>query len=443
MNIFRKYDIRGIYGKNITEELFEKIGNAFGQIVSRDTVVARDSRLSSPSLKKAFIRGMIQTDANVTNIGEMPLACAMHWAEINMQELAYITGSHKAKEWNGIKFFHYNGLGYFEEEQQKIKQIIEKKKFVNSMPGIQKFIETEKVLSSYKNNILQKIKAEQPLRVVIDCGNGSTGPVVRDLFEKAGFVVETIFEEPDGNFPNRVPDPQEDNLKELSKRAEKADIGIAFDGDGDRIFLVDNKGRKLLPEQTSFLILDDYLKERKGPIVANVECNSIIDDVAKKYGCEVNRVQVGHTFLIEGVHKFNAVYGVERSGHFALPFISRFDDAIGVSLYAAYILSKIGKPLSEIVDSMQTRPFERLRYECSDENKFSVVERLKKKFAKEYDNVNVLDGIRIDTESGWVLIRASNTGPVIRLTVEADDEKTFEKLKTKFSESLVSEISKK
>jgi len=294
-------------------------------------------------------------------------------------------------------------------------------------------IDTNDVLNEYVDFLLSKIKPKSRLKIVIDCGNGAAGVVARKLFEKAGFEVEVVFEEPDGNFPNRSPDNFEDPLTEAKKRVKEADFGIAYDGDGDRIVIIDRNGNVLTPEQTSYIILDELLKEQEGPVVANVECTKAIDVIAEKFGREVRRVRVGHTFLMDAVQKFRASFGIERAGHYVIPSIFPADDSLAVSYYFACVLSGKSENLSGIVRKIPSYPFQRINFDCDDDKKFLVIEKLKGRMTKEYKDVNTLDGVRVNLENGWALVRASNTSPLIRLTVEGKNEKDFESIRERFS----------
>lgn len=436
MSIFRSYDVRGIYGKDIDESILKRIGAAFSTISTKTIVVACDMRLSSQSLKNAFISGCNTT---VIDCGRTPLGVGMLYA-LGKYDYAYITGSHLPGEWNGIKFFHKNGIGFNEKENKNMEKIFLKVK-VSGKPKI--LIEdTKKLLDGYKKYVTEKITINRKLDVVLDCGNGMAGIIAKDLFNAVGFKAEAIFDNPDGTFPNRNSDPNDDDLNELKKKVKSADIGMAYDGDGDRMVLVDETGRKLTPEQTSYLVLLEAVKYN-GPIVANVECTRIIDDIARKFGKKIVRVPVGHTFLMEAVDKNKACFGVESAAHYALPYMAPFDDSLIVSIYAAAVLSKQDKKLSQIVNEIKTYPFGRVNFECDDSRKFIVVENLRNRFRKEYKNVTTLDGVRVDFPNGWVLIRLSNTSPFIRLTVEAEDKKTFENLEKKFSSILEEEINRK
>jgi phosphomannomutase len=435
MSIFRSYDIRGIYGKDLTDEIMKGVGNAVGNYIKGNVVVGRDCRLSSQKLRDAFIEGFLETGWNVTDAGEVPLGAGMFYAWKNKTDFAYITASHLSKEWNGVKFFHGNGIGFLEEENLKVRDLYVSGPVVASRTGA--VIRPKwSVLEGYKKYLISKIKAKRRIRVILDCGDGMAGLIAPDVFRAAGFEVEVIFGKPNGNFPSRGPDPMENPLTELKKRVQKFDLGIAYDGDGDRMVVVDNKGNKLTPEQSSYFILTELLKTQKGPVVANVECTRAIDDVAAKLKRSVKRVKVGHTFLMDASRKSNACFGVEVSGHYVIPSIVPFDDSLAVSLYMASVLSSKNHGLNEGIRDIPVYPFERVNFECADQKKFGVVESLKKDIGKKYGKVSFLDGIRVDMDKGWALIRPSNTSPVIRLTVEGETEKDKESIKRMFSQIL-------
>ena len=431
MSIFRSYDVRGVYGKDITEDIMRGIGNALGNHVRSDVVVGRDCRLSSKNLSAAFIEGVLRAGKDVTDVGEVPLGAGMFYAWREKKEYAFITASHLPKEWNGVKFFHANGIGFIEEENMKVRDAYLKGPAASGKRGsVMK--PAWDVLGGYKSFLLSKSKARKRLKVVLDCGNGMAGMIAPAIFREAGFEVEVLFERPDGNFPNRSPDQMEDPLNELRKRVVKADFGIAYDGDGDRMVLVSRLGKKLTPEQSSYFMLTEILKKESGPVIANVECTRAIDVVAERFNRPLKRIKVGHTFLMENVHKEKACFGVEVSGHYVVPSMLPFDDSLAVSLYAASVLSSRDGPLEEEIKGMPVYPFERVNFDCSDQKKFQVVEGLKKE-AGRLGKASFLDGIRVDMDRGWVLIRASNTGPTIRLTVEGETEKEKEEIKRIFS----------
>ena len=440
-HIFRSYDIRGIYKKDLDEAVMDKIGNVLAQL-GDNIAVAMDMRLSSEGLRKSLIAGIVEAGRDVHDLGLIPMGAAMFYSWKNKLTLAYITASHLPGEWNGVKFFHSNGVGFVEEENFKIRDmVIADKTTKEKKKGKVSKVSNKGIIEDYRQYLISKIKIKKKLSVVIDCGNGMASMIAKNLFNKAGFSATSIFDKLDGNFPNRNPEPSEDPLTELGNQIEKdgADLGVAYDGDADRMVIVDDKKRKLSPEQVSYLVLKELLKTESGQIIANVECSRVLDDIAKNFGKDVIRVRVGHPYIVSEVHKQKAAFGVESAGHYVVPNIVPFDDALAVSFYAVCVLSKMDKKISEIADEVMKYPFERINFECSDDKKFKVIEDLKNQFSKEYE-INSIDGERIDLPEGWILIRASNTEPVIRLTIEATSQEEFEKLKDKFSKILEEEI---
>jgi phosphomannomutase len=217
---------------------------------------------------------------------------------------------------------------------------------------------------------------------------------------------------------------------------------MAYDGDADRMALMDERGRLLGPEAASYIILDELTTEEKGPIIANVECLKVMDEIAARHKRKMYRIRVGNSFMVHEAGRKRACFGVERSGHFCIPSVIPMDDGIVASIYAASVISRKVKKLSQIFDELPRYPFERVKVECPDERKFSVIESLKKSLSRKYPGVNAVDGVRVDFDYGWVLVRASNTEPIIRLSVEADDEKKLAKLSSEFLGMLKEEIGK-
>ena len=278
--------------------------------------------------------------------------------------------------------------------------------------------------TEYANFVAEKIKPER-ISVVADFGNGAACLLVPKILKKIGVEATFLFDWPDPTFSNRDPEPKPEALTALCKKVvtEKADLGIAFDGDGDRAIFVDDTGKVIMTEQSAILFIRDIMKTQRGPVVANIECSDIIEDEVKKYGEKVFRIPVGHTFLVQETKKHKAVLGVEESGHICVPKFFWFDDAIINSMYMAEIVSKMGQKLSEAVKELPTRLFERIEIKCSDETKFQVINKIKEKAMKTYENIDTIDGVKIVFPDSWALIRASNTSPILRLSIEARDSK--------------------
>lgn len=434
-SVFRAYDIRGVYGKDITEKDMEIIGNSLARVlVDERVVVGRDPRLSSKDLSSALISGLIRAGKDAVDVGMVPLGVGSLYAWKRKLPFAYITGSHLTGEWNGVKFFHKNAIGFMEEDNKRIKEL--------SLGGELKDAErkgkveragTDKAVDEYVDFMVSKIRPERKLRVLLDCGNGAAGAVARRLFERAGFETEVVFEEPDGNFPNRSPDNSEDPLIEARKRIRESDFGIAYDGDGDRAVIITRNGKVLTPEQTSYIILGRLLENEKGPVVANVECTRVIDDIAGKFNMEVKRIRVGNNFLMDAVSRSGASFGVERAGHYVIPSLFPADDSLAVSYYFACVMSGKDRELQDIVSEIPSYPFHRFNFDCDDEKKFIVMERLRERMRKEHEDMSTIDGVRISMKDGWALIRASNTSPVIRLTIEGKDKESLGRIRERFS----------
>ena len=430
MGIFRSYDVRGIYRKDIDEEIMRRIGESFAAHVKKDVVVARDCRMSSPTLMSAFIDGAASHGIAVHDAGMLPLGAGMFHAWREGLECAYITASHLPKEWCGVKFFHSNGIGIMEDEILEIKRIFSgnaPEKVRGSVKSVR-----EDISGNYIRYLTKKTHQKKKLRILVDNGNGVSSLVVKNLFTSGGHHVDVIFEEPDGRFPNRLPDPADTEIGKLKEMVSGYDIGIAYDGDADRMAVVDEKGAMLSPEQTSYLIMSCLLKTEKGPIIANVECTRLIDDIAKKFSRHVIRSPVGHTFLMQYVNDNKACYGVESAGHYCIPSIVPFDDAIAASLYAVSALSHLDCSLSSFVKEMPVHSFERKSFVCPDDMKSDVMKKLKETIMEQYGSVTTIDGVRVDFDNGWALLRMSNTSPYIRLTVEGDTKKDFYKIQKTF-----------
>jgi phosphomannomutase len=487
--IFRAYDVRGIYPSEISEELVKRIGHAYGKMAAeknfKNVIVSHDVRIGSPQLALAIIAGI--TELGYTKVGfagMLPIGTAAFYANKTGSELIYITASHLPSEWNGIKLVHPSGTGWVEDENFALRDIVladlpemseqtgPKKVKVHeedeyrteegyirvkaeepkTLAGISQthakerrhtVIDPEAAIANYNRHIITKIRPRKRLRVVIDCGNGATSVVAPKLFSLGGFEVKALWAQPDGRFPNRCSDPNEDGLGKLAEavRHERASLGIAFDGDGDRMVILDENGKRLTPEQVAFVILAALLKNVKGGIVANVECSRLIDDVAQRFGSSVIRVPVGHNHISEAVETNKGAFALESSGHYCLPALVPFDDAEAISYYFACILSGSEKTLSSVISEITPYPLDRTNFVCEDERKFKVMEKIRQRLSRTYANMNTMDGVRIETPEGWVLVRASNTEPKIKLTVEANTAEHLERLKAEFTSILKKEMS--
>lgn len=431
MSIFRAYDIRGIFGKDLTLEIAEKIGEAFGTYIGNkgEVVLGRDCRLSSPELRKAIINGLTSSGCDVLDIGMVPTPI-LYFSIVHYKKDAgvMITGSHNPPEYNGFKLCIGEHTLYGEEIQE-LKKIIENEKFKESeKKGI---LNKQDVVENYIKFIEGKIEISKSLRVVIDAGNGTAGKIAVKIFRDLGCEVIEINCEPDGRFLAHFPDPTIDkNLEQLIETVKKegADLGIAYDGDADRLGLVDNFGNIVRGDQALILFSREILKKNpKGKIIFEVKCSqALIEEIEKMGGIGI-MYRTGHSFIKKKIKEENALLAGEMSGHFFFrDNYYGYDDGIFASARMVELLSKTEKKFSELVREIPkyfSTP--EIRIHCPDTEKFKVVEEITKNFQKKGYNVITVDGARIQFKDGWGLVRASNTEPALILRFEA---RTKEKL---------------
>ncbi len=416
----------------------KQIGMAVGTLATGNFTVGRDFREHSDELEQAFVSGVKSTGSNVFLVGTCPASvCVFSNWRLKNAVAAYITASHLPANWNGIKFFHQDGVGFFEDENKKLEEIKESGLFkrgngsVGSVEGME---------NRYIEFIKQRLALKR-MKVIVDFGNGAACLVVPKILREFDIEAKYMYDWPDPSFPNRDPEPKPETLTDLCKRVvkEKADLGIAFDADGDRALFVDETGKVLTAEQSAVFFIRDLIKTQTGPIVANIECSSLIDEEARKHGQRVFRIPVGHTFLVQQTKAHGAMLGVEKSGHICVPKFYWFDDAIINSVYMIEIVSKLDRKVSEIVEEMPKEFFDRIEIDSTDETKFGIVEKVKHKAKEKYSKMTVIDGVRIDFADSWALIRASNTSPKLRLTIEAKSEVRLMKLKREMLQ-LINEV---
>lgn len=440
-NIFREYDIRGIAETDLTDENIELIGKAFGTYLGKKGfkkfVVGRDVRLSSERIQNALVRGITATGGDVINIGEVPTP-ALYFSIIHLSADGgvMVTGSHNPIEFNGLKMCE--GIAsIYGEEIQNLKKIIEKKEFLSGK-GTTK---TMDVVPDYVKTIKSKIKINKKLKIVIDAGNGTAGVIAPKLWEDLGCEVIRLYCEPDGRFPNHLPDPTVPkyvvDLKKLVLK-NNADMGIGYDGDSDRIGIIDDKGRIIYADRLIALFSRDVLKRRPGAtIVFDVKCSQALPEYIEKYGGKPLMWKTGHSLLKAKMKEEGSPFAGEMSGHifFGDDYFG-FDDAIYASGRMLEIVAKSNKKLSDLADEVPhffSTP--EIRVECADDTKFEVVANLVKSFKKEYKVIDI-DGARVLFGDGWGLVRASNTQPVLVLRFEAKTEVRLDEIKNLFNKKL-------
>lgn len=433
-DIFRAYDVRGKVPEELDGEVMERIGKALGTLLREEgegkAGVGMDVRESSPGLKSALVRGLTSTGVDVVDAGLVPYGALLFHARGNSLPSAYVTASHLPKGSNGVKFAQPDGTGYTEEENMEVRERF----FDEDFDGGEGRVEEVDVLEAYRGHISESVDIGD-ISVLMDPGNGAASVVAPDVLWDAGAKLEVLNGDEDGSFPGRESDVKEETLGELMEMMEGGDfdIGFAYDGDADRLAVVDDSGKLLSAEETAYIALEKLVETEDGPIVANVECSRAIEEAAERFGVDVVRTRVGHSYVFREVLQRGACIGVEYSGHIGIPKIFPLDDGIAASLYIAYVVSGMDTPLSERVERIPSYQRGRVSFDVPDSDKFEMVEKLADELEREYDNTGRMDGVRVEMDEGWVLIRASNTSPVIRMTLEAETEKDFEELKREFS----------
>jgi phosphomannomutase/phosphoglucomutase len=444
--IFREYDIRGVVDKDLTPDIVRTLGKGFGTYIlhlgHRELVVARDGRLSSKAFEEALVEGLISTGCHVVNIGLCPTP-VYYFSIFHLDKEGgmTVTGSHNPPEFNGFKV-SVGKSTIFGEEIQKLRRLIERGDFTVGRGNVSH----EEIIRSYQDYIKKNIHIVKRMRVVIDAGNGTAGIVAGTLLRDLGCEVEEIYCEVDGRFPNHFPDPTiPANLKDLIDRVKKtrADVGIGYDGDADRIGVVDDQGNIIWGDQLMILFSREILKVKKGAtFVAEVKCSQNLFDDIEKHGGKAIMWRTGHSLIKEKMKEEKAALGGEMSGH--IFFADRYfgyDDAIYASCRLIELLSKTDKKLSRLLsDVPKTFITPEIRVDCPDEIKFEVVENVKEALRKNHPVIDV-DGVRVKFEDGWGLVRASNTQPALVLRFEALTRRRLEEIKRLVEEKVQSAIS--
>ena len=432
-SIFRAYDIRGVFGEDLTEEVATRIGAAFAIFVGEDkeVLVARDVRLSGEKLREALVSGLL-SGCDVTDVGIVPTPL-LYFAINRLQKDAgiMITASHNPPEWNGFKAFSRKGSIYG-KDMEKVKQIAKEVDLERLGKKRGKLRSYKRTIQEYMDFAVNKIEIRRKLKVVADTANGTCGLVAPTLFKRLGCKILTLNRNPDGTFPAHLPEPKEETLGELKREVvkNKADLGVGYDGDGDRAVFVDEKGNVIPGDLTLLVFAKDVLQKSKGAkIVYELSCSMAVEEYVKKLGGIPIVERVGHTFIMDRMIEENALFGGEKSSHFYFSECYGVDDAVFASLRMAEILSKSSEKLSEIVDSLPKYPsiYEK-NFECPDNLKFAAIEKLRARF-KDYGlTILDMDGVKVLDKDGWVLLRPSNTEPIIRVSAEAKTEKKLEEL---------------
>ncbi len=433
--IFREYDVRGVFPADLDDRTVHFLGLGFGSKIVRaggkKITLGCDVRLSSPHLKETILGGLTEAGLDVLDLGTIPtplLYFSIHHYGVDGGVM--ITGSHNPPEYNGFKLNVGHDSIYGEEIQQLRKQI-EAEDFVKAPQSGR--VTRENVIPVYQDYLKKNLMIDQPIRLVLDCGNGCGGIVAPELFRDMGCLVEVLYGEPDGRFPNHHPDPTiPANLKDLIHTTKTLgyDLGIAYDGDADRIGVVDNLGNILWGDQLMVIFSRAILKKNPGAVIIGEVKSSqnLYNDIAQHGGKPI-MWKTGHSLIKKKMREEKALLAGEMSGH--IFFNDRyfgFDDAIYASGRLIEILCQEARPLAQLLWGLpKVYNSPEIRVDCSDEEKFELVAKVKQYFESRYDVIAV-DGVRVTFPSGWGLVRASNTQPAIVMRFEADSPEKLEEI---------------
>ncbi len=444
--IFREYDIRGLVDQDLTDETVWLIGRGLATYLSREgkgrVVVGRDGRLSSPRFREPLVRGMMAGGMEIIDVGLCPTPVYyFSLFHFDRDGGAMITGSHNPPEFNGFKVSAGKDTLYGGQIQE-IRRIIESRDFTEGRGSVTPL----PILPSYHKFLLGNIRLDRKVKVVIDSGNGTAGLVAPQIIRDLGCEVIDLYSEVDGRFPNHHPDPTiPEYMQDLIAKVKEtgAEVGIGYDGDADRIGAVDHQGNIIWGDQLMILFSREILRRHPGAtIVSEVKCSqNLYDDIAKNGGRGVMG-RVGHSLLKKQMKEEKALLGGEMSGH--MVFADRYfgyDDAIYASCRLLEILSQTDKRIPELLgDVPKAYNTPEIRVDCPDDRKFSIAEKVKESFRKEYPIVDV-DGVRVLFPDGWGLVRASNTQPALVLRFEARSPERLKEIRA-LAEKRVAELSR-
>ncbi|HUR89729.1 MAG TPA: phosphomannomutase/phosphoglucomutase [Ramlibacter sp.] len=434
-SIFKAYDIRGVVPSTLNEEVAEALGYAFGTQAQKEgekvVAVGRDGRLSGPVMSAALVRGLVASGVDVIDIGKVTTPMLYFATSTLCSSGIQVTGSHNPKDYNGFKMV-MGGRAIYGDEIQQLRRLMEEGRTPQS--GKQGNVRNVNILAPYRDRIISDVKLARPMKIVVDSGNGIAGASAPGIFRALGCEVIELFSDVDGNFPNHHPDPSKpENLRDLiaAIHTHDAELGLAFDGDGDRLGIITKQGNNIFPDRQMMLFARDVLQRVPGgKIIFDVKCTQRLAPTIREAGGEPIMFKTGHSLIKAKMREVNAPLGGEMSGH--IFFKERwfgFDDGTYAGCRILEILSRSQDP-SAVLDSLPTSfSTPELNVKCAEGEPHALVEKLKA--AAKFDGnaqVNTIDGVRVDWPDGFGLIRASNTTPVLVLRFEGHTQEALTRI---------------
>ena len=441
-DIFRAYDIRGILGETLDADVARQIGLAVGSEAydrgDQTVIVGRDGRLSSPELTKALIAGLTGSGRDVIDIGVVPTPLAYYATQsLGATSCVMVTGSHNPGNYNGFKVV-LGGNALTGDEIQRLRDRIENEQFLSGSGNVS----TNEIAPNYINRVVEDVKVARPMKVVVDCGNGVAGGVVPKLIKSLGCHVLPLYCDIDGNFPNHHPDPGDpNNLQDLARTVveTRADIGLAFDGDGDRIGLVTNSGKIINADRLLMLLAKDMITRNPGAtVIYDVKCSRRLHGLIVGYGGKPLMWKTGHSHIKRKMKESGALLGGEMSGH--IYYKERwygFDDALYTAARLLEIVSKNSDSLDALFGAFpEDTSTPELTIATPEDRKFGIIERLQRESRFEGGKITDIDGVRVDFPDGWGLVRASNTSSKLVCRFEADTDHALNRIQAEFRSQL-------
>lgn len=414
MTVFRAYDVRGVYGTELTEDLVRRVGQSFGSFAGGGSVsLGRDTRISGPSLQKAFLEGLLETGCSVYSYGVIPIAViSFITSRQKLKAAAYISASHNPPEYNGVRFRTGDGYGLL-YKQSAIMKFYKEGGFIQGQGRLKEGF-AQVAIDDYGQYVKGLLHFDHKLKMVLDMGNGSACSMA-SFYRNLGLDSTVINGEMDGLFSGRGPAPNEKSLQPACQEVIRtgSDFGVGFDPDADRGMIIDDLGRVLPPEKVAIIIARRRYKPGD-KLISGFDCSMMLERELEKDGIHVLRERVGDVFVANRVKNEGAVLGVERSGHFFLPEFQYSDDPFAMSLVLAEIISQ-GEKLSALADEIPDYPYLQKSIRIEGDPSAAMLRLEEALSAME---PNTLDGLKITTEACSVLIRPSNTEPIIRLYIE-------------------------
>ena len=422
--IFRRYDVRGIYPSELNEDVAYKIGLAFANLFpdTKTIVVGGDIRKSTPALKDAIIRGLLDGGKEVIDTG-IVITQLLYFAVCHYKYDAgiIITASHLEGVYNGIKMVSKNASPTMPDDYEKIMNLILNNK-LKKVEKPEKKIKKIDPEEDYIEYLFDKFHFKKPIKLVIDTGNGTARLLPEKIFKKLGCEVTTIFAKPDDSFPNHISDPyKEENMEDLKKKVleKKADLGIAYDGDGDRAGFVDSDGNFLSGDDLLMIFTKDAFKQKLGPIAVDSRASMALINEVKKSGQKIELAVGYHAAVLAKLIEIDAVFGGETTGHFYFPLECYLtDDGLFASLKMAQIVSEQENFPEYLSNLPRYYTSEEIFIEFPDTTKYQTVDKFTKMAEKRGLDVNDVDGARISFKNGWGIVRAANTSPFIKVKFE-------------------------